>query len=206
MLSYHDMRLFIFGIGQISEVAEFYFNKYCNFSEIFTVADESYLVGNTKPSTLSTGEAISLCDPEKDKWFVAMSYKRFNTPRKNKFQELKNLGMAFQSFVHPSAHLWSDKIIGENCLILENNVVQFGSFMGNNNIIWSNNHIGHHCKMGNHNFLSSGVIVSGNVNVGDNVFFGVNSTIIDGLDIGDYSWVGPGITIKDNLAQKSRVT
>jgi len=77
----------------------------------------------------------------------ALSYRRMNEFRRIRYLEGKRRNYQFTSFIHPDSHIYTTDI-GENCLILEANIVQPYARIGNNVIMWSGNHIGHHCVIG----------------------------------------------------------
>jgi len=123
--------------------------------------------------------------------FVAIGVNKLNTLRQNVYLRLKREGYKFISYIHPRATVASTVTIGENCIVMEENVIQDYVTIGDNNILWSGNHIGHHTNIGDHNFISSHVVISGNCKIGNNNFFGVNSCIGDEVSVGNYNWFSP---------------
>ena len=105
------------------------------------------------------------------------------------------LGFSFISYISEQATILSSSI-GENCFILENNVIQPFVEIADNVVLWSGNHIGHHSKIHRHVFISSHVVISGNCSVGKNCFIGVNATIIDGVHVGKENIIGANALIK----------
>lgn len=193
--------LFIFGTGQIGEVANYYFNLTNEFEKHFFVADDEYVREAFVDGlpVLSLTEAKLKVDINEDQFFTAFSARKKNKLRQEKAESLAGLGYRFASYVHPTATLWTGFNLPLNSMILENNVIQFKSSLGSNSIVWSNSHIGHHTKVGANTFITSEVVISGNCEIGDNTFFGVNSTTFDGVSIGSYSVVGAGAVVRRNL-------
>ena len=123
--------------------------------------------------------------------FVAIGVSKLNTVRQRIYEQLRNEGWKFTTWVHPRATVAPTATLGENCIVMEENVIQDFVDIGNNNILWSGNHIGHHTWIDDHNFISSHVIISGNCRIGNNNFFGVNSCIGDEVTVGNYNWFSP---------------
>ena len=55
-----------------------------------------------------------------------------NTIRQSKYEIFKKLGFTFTSFIHENSYISKEAIIGENCLILENQTIQKGVEIKNN--------------------------------------------------------------------------
>jgi len=76
--------------------------------------------------------------------FVALSYRKLNRIREEKYKAMKEKGYRLVSYVSSRAiNLGRGVSIGENCLILENQTIQHNVRIGDNVFIWSGNHIGH---------------------------------------------------------------
>jgi sugar O-acyltransferase (sialic acid O-acetyltransferase NeuD family) len=136
-----------------------------------------------------------LYPPEKNGFFVALSYSRLNLVRKEKFLAAKAMGYRLTSFISSKATILNEGRIGENCFILEHNTIQPFATIGNNVTLWSGNHIGHHSKIGDHTFIASHVVVSGGVEIGKQCFLGVNATLRDHIKVGDRCVIGAGVLL-----------
>ena len=137
----------------------------------------------------------NIFEPNKYHLFIPMSAKECNKIRKRKYEEGKAKGYSFTSYVSSKATILPESSIGENCFILENNVIQSFAKISDNVVMWSGNHIGHHSVIGKHCFLTSHVVISGRVTVGECCFFGVNSSVRDGITIADENIVGVNAVI-----------
>lgn len=129
--------------------------------------------------------------PKNSTIFIAIGVNKLNTIRQRVYEEFKQKGYKFLTYVHPNATVMNTAKIGEHCFIMEENVIQDYVSIGNNNILWSGNHIGHHTHIGDHNFISSHVVISGSCTIGNNNFFGVNSCLGDEVSVGDFNWFSP---------------
>ena len=189
--------LVIFGTGKFAEVAHSYFSRYSNFNVVAFVEEmevqvEKHLLGLRVHSKT---HLETIFDKGHYKLFIAIGYRQMNGVRERIFSEMKQKGYSFANFIHPSVEIWPSNLMGENCFIFENNVIQPFVSIGDNNIFWSGNHIGHHTHIGNHNFFSSHVVISGNCDIKDNCFFGVNATVHDGLKIAKGSLIAAGANV-----------
>lgn len=132
--------------------------------------------------------------PSEFKLFAPMTGAGMNTKRKAIYEVGKQMGYSFISYISSKATKFNNKI-GENCFILENNVLQPYTNIGNNVVMWSGNHIGHHSEIGDHTFFTSHVVLSGHCRVDPYSWFGVNSTIKNDTHIAEGTLVGMGSVI-----------
>ena len=129
-------------------------------------------------------EIESRFPPEAVRLLGPLTYRRLNEIRRDRFRDGRARGYKFASFIHPNSHIYSESI-GENCFILENNVIQPFASIGDNAIIWSGNHIGHHVTIGNHCFVASQVGIAGDTKIGEQCHIAGQVGITHGLTIGD---------------------
>lgn len=190
--------LIIFGIGEIAQVIYEYFKKSDNKYKIkgFTVDREycniQYLFGLP---VVPFDKVKNNFSPDNYDMFIAVSYKKMNKIREEKYISAKKMGYKFPSFISTNAYVWDNVKIGENTFIFENNVIQPFVEIGNNVIIWSGNHIGHHTKIDDHCFIASHAVISGSVNIKSYCFIGVNATIRDNITIEKENIIGAGSII-----------
>lgn len=195
-------RLVIFGLGEIAQVAHFYFSNESHYEVSAFTVDGNFIVD---PSfcglpVIAFDEVCRNFPPSTCDLFIAISYLQINELRASKFFAARELGYELATFVSPRATVLNQNVIGSNCLILENNTIQPFVKIGDNVILWSGNHIGHHSVIGDHVFISSHVVVSGGVQIGDKCFVGVNATIHDHIKIGNRCVIGASATITKDAA------
>ncbi len=99
--------------------------------------------------------------------FVAVGYKQLNRVRAEVYRAAKKKNYRLATYVSSKAVYFGDVNCGDNCFILEANVIQPFVTIGNNVILWSGNHIGHDVVIEDHCFVSSHVVLSGHVRVGE---------------------------------------
>ncbi len=199
-------KLVIYGTGLIAEVADFYFGADSVYDVVaFTNAHDFIKDASFRQRPVVPFEEIAtLYPPAEHAIFVALGYAKTNKIRQARVAEAKAKGYACASYVSSRA-LCFGEARGENCFILENNVVQPFVTIGDNVTLWSGNHVGHHSSIGDNCFISSHVVVSGACNIGQNCFLGVNATIQDNVKLGAFVVVSPGAVVKRDCAERSVV-
>jgi sugar O-acyltransferase (sialic acid O-acetyltransferase NeuD family) len=192
--------LFIYGVGELSSIAYDYFQSDSPYNVCGYIADKEY-----NSLTSKSGLTIYDYDKFKDKYsendvsvFVAVSAIKLNSEREKLIKKVQEDGYVLANYVSSYSFIDSEVLIGSNCFVFENNVIQKGVSVGTGNIFWSGNHIGHQSKIGNFNFFSSHVVLSGYCHIGDNNFFGINSSIHDRVNIGNRNIIAASANISKN--------
>jgi sugar O-acyltransferase (sialic acid O-acetyltransferase NeuD family) len=199
-------KLVIFGAGLIAEVAHFYFKVDTDYETVaFTNASEFIKEEAFRELPLVPFEKIEDRYPPHDyDMFVALGYNKTNQIRQQRYYEAKEKGYQCATYISPRATYYNTPV-GDNCFILENNVIQPFVKIGNNVTLWSGNHIGHHSTINDHCFISSHVVVSGACVIEENCFIGVNSTLRDNLTIGKLTVISSGAVVMKNCEERSLV-
>ena len=193
-------KVIIFGTGAFAEVAYFYLTQDSDYDVVgFTINKKFITEENFCGLPVIEFENIESKYPHTEfSMFIAIGYKNMNKIRSNIFNESKQKGYELISYINSKATVWKNLSIGENCFILENNVIQPFVKIGNDVILWSGNHIGHHSTISDHCFISSHVVISGFTKINSYSFLGVNSTIRDGVTIASECLIGAGTLILKN--------
>ncbi|MEN7526094.1 acetyltransferase [Cupriavidus sp. DL-D2] len=189
--------LVIFGAGDIAQLAHYYFSHDSSYEVVAFCVDAAYLEQSSFCGlpVVPFEEVADRYPAEGHAMFVALSYAKVNALRKAKYEAVKEKGYRLAAYVSSRATVLNDGQIGENCFILENNVIQPFVSIGNNVTLWSGNHIGHHSTIADHCFLASHVVVSGGVTIGQQCFIGVNATLRDHITLGERCVIGAGTLI-----------
>lgn len=197
----------VFGAGQIADLAHFYFTHDSDRKVAAFTVDAAFIEQPTYLDLplVAFEDIEAQYPPEQFDMFVAVSYAKLNDLRADKVAAAKAKGYHLASYVSSRAVCFPDLTHGDNCLILENNVIQPFVKIGDNVTLWSGNHIGHHSVIEDNVFIASHVVVSGGVVVGQNSFIGVNVTLRDHVTIGPRSVLGAGALVIENLAAASVV-
>jgi len=202
-----NKKLVIFGTGEIGELAHFYFANDSEYEVVAFTADDAFLKDNSF-NGLPLVPFSKLRDeysPNKYEAHVALSYKRLNQVRAEKYFSVKSKGYELASYVCSKSVYWSDLSIGDNCFILENQTIQPGVKIGSNVMIWSGNHLGHRSIIKDHTYVSSHVCISGHTEIGTHCFLGVNSTTRDFVKIGNSVFIAMGAIVTRDVEDDSVV-
>jgi sugar O-acyltransferase (sialic acid O-acetyltransferase NeuD family) len=200
MKSNSSKQLVIIGTGETAFLAYEYFIKDSPFEVVAFAVDAQYkAIDELYGLPVLELESLEQSHPPKDTIvFVALSSTHLNRDRTKLYLDLKNRGYSFASYVSSKAFVWDNVEIGENCFILENNVLQPFTWIGNNVTLWSGNHIGHRTVVKDHAFISSHCVISGFCEIGEYSFLGVNATIGDNLSIAADNFIGMGGVVNKN--------
>ena len=136
--------------------------------------------------------------PDQYKMHIPISYRSVNKLRAEKYDQARAKGYQLASYVSSRAVTWPELVIGDNCAILENSVIQPFATIGNNVTIGCGSYIGHHCVVEDHCYFSARVALSGYITVGAYSFIGTNATVRDGITVAPESVIGAGALILRN--------
>jgi sugar O-acyltransferase (sialic acid O-acetyltransferase NeuD family) len=199
-------KLVIYGTGLIAEVAEFYFRVDSDYEVCaFTNAAEFINHGSFQGKPLVAFEKLEDAYPPAEcDVFVALGYAKTNKIRQARYSDAKAKGYACPTYISSRASYYGTPV-GDNCFILENNVIQPMVRIGNDVTLWSGNHVGHHSTIMDHCFVSSHVVISGGCEIGENCFLGVNATIRDNIKLGRFVVVGSGAVVMKDCEERTVV-
>ena len=194
----------IFGTGDIAKLAHYYFSCDSEYEVTGFTVDKEYMTGDAFLGlpVVDFEEIVDCCPPETHKMFIALSYTKMNKIRAQKYFKAKEMGYELATYVSSRCTFLTDKPVGDNCFILEDNTIQPFVEIGSNVTLWSGNHIGHDSVIEDHCFLASHIVVSGNVRINQYCFIGVNATLRNSITIARETLVGAGaIIMKDTVAK-----
>jgi sugar O-acyltransferase (sialic acid O-acetyltransferase NeuD family) len=187
----------IFGLGDIAQIANYYFKIDSNFKVVAFTVDREFIEESVFEGlpVVPFDEILIKYPPSNFKLFIAVSYANLNKVREKKYNESKKMGYELVSYVSSKCTYLTPFEHGDNCFIFEDNTIQPFVKIGNNVTLWSGNHIGHHSIVHDHNFISSHVVVSGHCVINSNSFIGVNASIGHQVEIGRENIIGAGSII-----------
>ena len=188
------MPLVVFGMGDIAQLAHYYFSTDSDYQVVAFSVDAAYATQDQLFGlpVVPFEQVTDRFPPHSHEMFVAISYAKLNEVRKSKFLAAKAMGYRLASYISSRATILNQGLIGENCFVLEDNTIQPFAAIGNNVTLWSGNHIGHHSIIRDHCFIASHVVVSGGVEIGESCFVGVNATLRDHIKVGEKCVIGAG--------------
>jgi sugar O-acyltransferase (sialic acid O-acetyltransferase NeuD family) len=191
-------RIVIFGTADFAQVAHAYLSRDGRYRiDGFTV-DASHLTDSTLLGlpVLPFEEVEQRFPPTDVMMLVAVGYSRLNRARTNAYRAARERGYRLVTYVDPWASCVGPVSLGDNCFVLEQNVIQPFVTIGNNVVLWSGNHIGHHSTIADNCYIASHAVIAGHVTIGENCFIGINATIRDGVTIAPDCIIGAGVTLQ----------
>lgn len=196
-------KLVIFGLSTMAELAYYYFSNDSNYEVMGFVVDSKYKETDSFYGlpVIETDCVKEIYPPSTYQMFIAIGYSNRNRNREIKYNQMKNIGYSFATYIHSSSIIPKACAIGDNCFILENNTIQPFVTIGDNVTIWSNNVIGHGSVIKDHCFIASHVIISGQVSIESKCFIGVNATIQDHIHLKEGCIIGAGALISQDTIQ-----
>ena len=212
------MKVVIFGIADFASLAHHYLKTDSDHEVVAFTVTSDYL----PPEQRFEGRPVlpfetieRTYSPTDFALFAPMSHRSMNRLRQQTYDAAKAKGYSLISYISSRAMVLSNASVGDNCFILEGNVIQPYVTIGNNVVLWSGNHIGHHSVIHDHVLFTSHVVLSGHCVVEPYAFMGVNSTVRDGVRIAEGTFVGMAAAIQGDTdpwsvyhgspARKSRV-
>lgn len=186
-----DKPLVIIGNGEIAEIAHQYF-AYDSPREVAGFAIGAEYIKETELAGLPVLPLEELPEshpPDRYDAFVAIGDGQLNRIRRRQVDAVKALGYGMASYVSSKAFVWRNVEIGENCFILEHNVLQPFTRIGDNVTLWSGNHIGHRTVIEDDVFFASHIVVSGFCRIGRSSFVGVNAAFAPHVAVGEDNFI-----------------
>jgi len=194
--------LLIFGLGSFPEQVHYYFSQHAGRRvEAFTV-DAAYLTMSQFAGlpVLPFEEAQRRFPPDTHELFVALGYSDFNRPRKRIFLQAQALGYTLPSFVHETAVVARNVVIGANCHLRELAVVQPFAQIGDNVSMGPRAAVSHHAGIECHVWLGNNSNVNGGAVIEECCFLGTNATVRDKVRVGAGCIVGAGALIMSDCS------
>lgn len=188
------MKYFIVGNGDFAIMLQRYLKNTRDICiEGFTVQKEIINAEtiNGLP-VISTEEMVNIHHPDDCKLILGIGYRNMSRIKESEYHRYTKLGYDFINYIHPSAIIEKDVVLGRGNNIFEGVIIQSGVKMGDANHIYGGAMVAHDTEMGNFNFVSVKSCIAGCTKIGNNCFFGANSTVRDHLAIADYTLVGAG--------------
>jgi sugar O-acyltransferase (sialic acid O-acetyltransferase NeuD family) len=187
----------MFGIGPMVEQAHYYFTQHAGRRvDAFTV-EAAFLTTSHFAGlpVLPFDEAQRRFPPATHELFVAIGYSDFSRPRKRVFLQAQALGYTLPSFVHESAVVARNVVLGANCLVRELAVVQPFASVGDNVSIGPRAGVSHHARIESHVWLGNGSNVNGRAVIEERCFLGTSAIVRDQVTVGAGCIVGAGALI-----------
>ncbi len=197
-------KIIIFGTGKGAIIATKYF-RYDTDHEIVAYTTHRQYV---EKDTFNDCPVVAFEDingqypPSEYQLFAPMGYDEMNKFRERIFNEGKQKGYTFATYVHSSVKTIETLDIGENCFILENQSINLAVKIGNNVTLWSANQIGDRSVIEDHVWISSHVCISGDVTIKKYSVLAVNCTISNNVVVEEENFIGAAALITKSTLPK----
>lgn len=200
-----NKNIIIIGNGETARLAYLYFTKDTEYEVKAFAVDKQYIVEQElfDLPVVDFDGITTLYPPASFSAFVAVSSTKLNRVRTYLYNKCKEKGYTLVSYISSKACIGEFTKIGDNCFILENNVIQHYATIGNNVTLWSGNLVSHSSIIEDNVFVSAHVVICGFCHIGRNCFLGVNSAVADYVTIGDDCLIGMGASIHKNVKSDS---
>lgn len=194
-------KVVIFGIGELAQLAHYYFTNDSDFEVCGFTLDKEYIDSDKFMDLPLVDFSIidKIFSPLNYYLYVAIGYTNNNENRKIKYYEAKEKGYKLASYVSSKSTFWPSLKIGENTFIMEDNTIMPFSEIGNNVLIWVNSIIAHHMIIKDHVTITSHCAIGGNVIIEEQAFVGLNVTIRNNIVIGKGAVLGTASNITKNV-------
>jgi sugar O-acyltransferase (sialic acid O-acetyltransferase NeuD family) len=134
---------------------------------------------------------------------VAIGYHALNGVRKEKYDAAKAKGYQLISYVSPRASVGDWLEAGDNCIILDDAVIEPGARLGNNVVVWSGALVGHHTTIEDHSWLAGKSVFGGSARLGERSFVGLGAIVAHEVELGAQTMIGAGSLVTKCADAKS---
>ena len=187
----------ILGTGELAQLAHFYFTHDAGREVVGFTVDAKYAnAADFLGLPLVAYDVIEArYPPEQFELFVAIGYTQLNAARARRCVAARARGYRLASYVSSRASVWPGLKVGDNCLIMEGNVIQPFVAIGDGVVMFCSSVVSHHVKIDDYCFIGSEATLCGGVTIGSRSFIGANSTVREHLHVGTDCIVGAGSLI-----------
>jgi sugar O-acyltransferase (sialic acid O-acetyltransferase NeuD family) len=141
--------------------------------------------------------------PDRYAMIVALGYHDLNALRRSRYDEAKAKGYHLISHVSPRAGVGDWLEAGDNCIILDNAIIEPGVRLGNNVVVWSGALVGHHSTIEDHAWIAGHATFGGSARLGASSFVGLGAIVGHEVEIGANSFLGAGVLVTKCADPKS---
>lgn len=200
-------KLVIIGAGETARLAYEYFTYDSNYTVCAFAVSEEFKNKDIfyELPLISINDLLKCYPKEEYEVFVALIGDKENNIRAYMCQQFKDIGYKLASYVSSRASVWHNVMIGDNCFIMENNILQPFSRVGNNVVMFAGSCLSHSSTIGDNCYISPNVTICGFAKIGKNTFIGANATVRDNVSIGDYNFICMGSIVTTDTKNKSKI-
>ena len=129
--------------------------------------------------------------------FVAIG----NAEIRKRFMAANN-GRIFPVFIHPSAVIADDVVIGEGSIVMAGAVINPGTKIGRGVIVNTSSSVDHDCRIGDFVHIAVGAHLCGTVTAGEKTWIGAGATVINNISICNDCMIGAGAVIVKDITEQ----
>jgi sugar O-acyltransferase (sialic acid O-acetyltransferase NeuD family) len=197
-------KVVLFGVGQVASRAYWYLTYDSPYEVAAFTVDPEYIDKDKlfELPVIPFDNVESICPPSEYKMFLSISFSGMNRLRAEKYYQAKAKGYQLINYVSSKATMWPGLVIGDNCLIQTNSVIEPFAEIGNDVTVGVNTLVSHNAVIKDHCSIIHHAVVLGNVTVEPYCIIGANATIRDHVTIAKGCMIGAGALILENTVEK----
>lgn len=194
-------RIVLVGNAITARILYGYLRQDLRYEVAACVVDDAFCASTAVPEaqTVPISRLEGQFPPDSCKLLMALGYAQVNTVRQAMYERLIAKGYSFETYVHPKAMIYTEKPLGDACVILPGALVEPGAEIGQDTFLFGNAVVAHDAKVGAHCWLAAGVVIAGMATVGQGSFVGVNATVSNKVEVGPGCIVGGAAFISKNI-------
>jgi sugar O-acyltransferase (sialic acid O-acetyltransferase NeuD family) len=188
----------IFGAGKVADVVYHHLRGSDEHRVVAFTCDAEHVPasGHVREQPVVPFEEVAgRYPPDRFSMIVAIGYHDLNALRRRKYDEAKAKGYRLISYVSPKACVGDWLHMGDNCIVLDDAVVEPGTRLGNNVVIWSKVLVGHHTVVEDDVWVAGGATFGGSARIGEGTFVGLDCIVGHEVEIGERSFLGAGAIV-----------
>lgn len=137
-------------------------------------------------------------------FYVGLGYQHLAT-KQRLIAELQRAGRRLPAFVHASAYIDRNAIIGDAVVLFPRCTIGSGVSIAAGALLHCAATLAHDIAIGPSSYIGPGVTISGDVAIGARSFLGTGTAVANGVGIGDDAIVGIGTCVTRDVASGASV-
>jgi acetyltransferase-like isoleucine patch superfamily enzyme len=142
-------------------------------------------------------------NPAEDQMFVAYDERFGNFKRMEIMQKAMELGFKLDSFIHPSASIADNAVIGPNVYVGAQAVIEYGCRIEYNTVLHAGVYVGANTRIKPSCWVESGVQLGANVEIGTHCIIRMGASVRKDVKIGRGSELGWPRLYEKNVPNKT---
>jgi sugar O-acyltransferase (sialic acid O-acetyltransferase NeuD family) len=198
------VKVVMFGAGQVVSRAYWYLTHDSPYEVVAFTVDQEYIKEDKlfELPVVPFEDIESIYSPSECKMFLSISPRKMNKLRAEKYYQAKEKGYQLVSYISSRATTWPGLIVGDNCHIQTNSVIEPFAEVGNDVFLGVGTLVSHNSVVKDHCFVAHHAVVLGSVTVEPYCFIGANVTIRDNVTIARECVIGAGALILEDTQEK----